>query len=225
MRKIATKYSDFHFFVSGDSPKLLIHSGTHGDESEVTEYVTMALQKYSKELPDFIFVPEVSPLAVKRGTRNNYLNHDMNRKFFSDSNDPEVRANIEVMMGNKFDLFISFHEDPSGPDYYLYDVAYRKATNERVLIHNQLLKRHGVGLLNGVDDPEDESLGYVFSEGYHKLDFQQSSLDDGTISAWVLNRHIADEYLLPEIPGKADLKTKRFIVESFFTEVVLKLFE
>jgi hypothetical protein len=216
--------SNFHYFVSGDKPKILIHCGTHGDEGDVTQYVVKALKKYEKALPPFLFIPEVSPTAIDSCLRNNAFGNDMNRKFFSDSLDQEVKINIEVIKDKKFDLFLSFHEDPHGPDYYLYDVGYRKTENEIAKKHNQLLKSRGIGLLNGVDDSEDEDLGFVFEEGYNKMVFQQSDKDDGTISAWVLNRHIAEEYLLPEIPGKAGSETKEFIVDSFLSEVVLKMF-
>lgn len=216
--------SNFHYYISGDKPKILIHSGTHGDEGDVTQYVMKALEKYEKALPPFLFIPEVSPTAIDSCLRNNAFGNDMNRKFFSDSHDPEVQVNIEVIIDKKFDMFLSFHEDADGPDYYLYDVGYRKTENEVAKKHNQLLKSKGINLLNGVDDPDDEDLGFVFVEGYNKMIFQQSDKDDGTISAWVLNRHMAEEYLLPEIPGKAGGEIKEYMVDSFFSEVVLKSF-
>ncbi len=225
MNKRAANNGDIEYFVSGENPRLLIHSGTHGDEYEVTEFVTKCLEKYKKELPTFIYVPEVSPSAIAEKTRRNKQGHDMNRMFFSDSTDPEVQGNIEVLKDNRFDLFVSFHEDPELNEYYLYDVGYRKDQHTLALKHNQLLKENGVNLLNGVDDIEDTSLGFEFVGGYNKMIFQESQVDDGTISAWVLNRHIADEYLLPEIPGKADRKTKAMIVETFFTDVVIKIFQ
>jgi len=224
MRKVETKNPKFHYFVSGENPKLLIHCGTHGDEYEVTDFVMEALIKYEKILPSFVFVPCVSPSAVENKTRVNNLGKDMNREFFTDSEDHEVQANINIIQDKKFELFVSFHEDPLETNYYLYDVGYRKTKNEFVLKHNRLLKDRGVKLLNGVDDAEDPHLGYDFKEGYRKLIHPENYHDDGTISAWVLNRHIAENYLLPEIPGKASWETKKFIVESFFSEVILKSF-
>ena len=47
MRKnLLQKNSDFHFFESGQKPKLLIHTGTHGDEYEVINIVTECLKNY-----------------------------------------------------------------------------------------------------------------------------------------------------------------------------------
>lgn len=224
MRKVVIDNGKLVYFVSSDEPKLLIHSGTHGDESEVTDFVIESLEKYKDQLPPLIFVPEVSPSAVKLGTRNNYLNHDMNRTFLSDSTDPEVLANIEVVKNKKFDLFVSFHEDPTQTNYYLYDVGYKVPENDLVMKHNMLLKNKGVDLLNGIDDPDDPDLGYELKDGYIKMVHPKNYHDDGTISAWVLNRHITDEYLLPEIPGKHNRDTKRMIVDTFFSEVILKSF-
>lgn len=222
MRRVTTSLPLFDFYISGNNPKLLIHSGTHGDEAEVTEFVIKALQKYEQVLPSFIFVPEVSPSAVALKTRNNARGVDMNRKFFSDSTDPEVQVNIQLIKEQKFDIFVSFHEDSELNEYYCYDVSWKKGVNKFILAHNRLLKEKGVNLLNGIDDEKDEDLGFEFREGYNKLEFLESMKDDGTISAWVLKRHIAEDYLLPEIPGKADRKMKQFIVESFFEEVIMK---
>lgn len=224
MLKVATKYPNFHYFKSGEDPKLLIHSGTHGDEAEVTEFVMEALLKYENLLPSFIFVPEVTPSGVARNTRRNASGRDMNREFFSNSPDPEVQANIEVLTGHKFEIFVSFHEDSELMAYYLYDVGPGEKQNELVLKHNQEMKKRGVELLTGIDDLEDTSLGFEFVEGYNKMSFPEGEPDDGTISAWVLNRGMAKDYLLPEIPGRASLEIKRYIVDSFFSKVILKSF-
>lgn len=224
MRKIKTSNPKFYYFVSGENPKLLIHSGTHGDEYEVTDFVTEAIFKYENELPPFIFVPVVSPSAVERKTRVNESGTDMNRGFFSDSKDPEVQANIEIIKNHKFDLFVSFHEDWEFSEYYIYDWGYSKTKNELVLKHNQWLKNNGIGLFNGVDDPLDLALGYEFVEGYNKSAHVEKDKDDGIISDWILNRKVSKEYLLPEIPQQLSREKKDMIVDSFFSEVILKMF-
>lgn len=224
MQKISAQNPKFYYYVSGDNPKLLIHSGTHGDEYEVTDFVTEAILKYEKQLPSFIYVPAVSPSAVERKTRRNENGNDMNRSFFSDSSDPEVQTNIKIINGHKFDMFVSFHEDWEFSDYYVYDWGYGREENELVLKHNQLLKSKGIGLFNGIDDPRDLSLGYKFVDGYNKFAHIQKDTDDGIISDWILNRKISKEYLLPETPQKLGRESKRTIVDTFFTEVILKSF-
>jgi hypothetical protein len=225
MRKVQVKNSGLSYFVSGDKPRLLIQAGTHGDEYEVTECVLKAMRKYRDVLPPFIFVPIVSPSAVAKKTRANGLGHDMNRSFFSDSGDPEVEQNLKIIQDGRFDLFVSFHEDPTQNQYYVYDIAYHDRPNELVMKHNQRLKSQGICLLNGVDDPDDPDLGYLFTDGYNKLAFPTGHPDNGSISSWVFNRQITKEYLLPEIPGRVDLDVKHFIVETFFSEVILEMFK
>lgn len=224
MQKFQTDLPNFFYYTSGDNPKLLVHTGTHGDEYEVIEIVHKALEKYEKDLPHFLFVPKVSPSAVALKTRTNIRGHNLNRDFFSDSGDEEVRANIQIIKDHKFDLFLSIHEDYEFPEYYIYDWGYNPNPNEDVLRHNRFLKDNGVKLLNGVDDPSDVSLQHEFKDGYNKTVHTKSNVDDGFLSSWILNRHIAKDYLLPEIPMKSPRETKEFIIDTFFRDVVLKYF-
>lgn len=222
MRKIKTKLTDFCYFLSDNEPEILIHAGTHGDEYEVIELVEMALKKYERRMRPFLFVPAVSPSAVSQRTRKSINGLDMNRDFTDSSSDFEIRANMDLLTDKRFDLFVSFHEDPGLREYYIYDVGYSKAESKKILEHNKYLKENGVKLLNGVDDPEDPFLGYEFIDGYLKFVHPEDYHDDGTISAWALNRHICDEYLCPEIPGKLSLEIKKEIVDSFFEKILLR---
>ncbi|KKT73543.1 MAG: hypothetical protein UW68_C0007G0028 [Candidatus Collierbacteria bacterium GW2011_GWB1_44_6] len=221
MQKVVVS-PDFYYFISGSKPKLLIHSGTHGDEFEVIDHVQAAIQKYEKDLPPFIFVPRVSPTAVKNKSRVNTFGHDLNREFFTDSDDFEVQSNIKIIKDMKFDIFVSFHEDWEYPDYYVYDVGYSNRNDRLVLDHNQKLKEKGIGLYTGVDDPEDPDLGFEIVDGYIKMVHPANYHDDGTISAWALNRQIAENYYCLEIPGGAERQIKKFIVDSFFEDVIIK---
>lgn len=220
MRKVILNYS-FYYYVQGENPRLLIQTGTHGDEYAVIEIVKKAIEKYENKLPDFVFVPEVSPSAVAKRTRNNWANRDMNRSFYANLDDPEVKANIEVLKGRHFDLFVSFHEDHEfDNEYYIYDVGSNKQENKLVLKHNQILKEGGITLMNRVDAPEDPELGFLFVDGYKKFEHKDDT--DHGIAGWILDSKIAEEYLMPEIPMKADRETKEMIVNTFFEEVIVK---
>jgi len=220
MRKVILDVS-FCYYISGENPRLLIHTGTHGDEFGVIEIVKKAIEKYEGMLPDFIFVPEVSPSAVAKKTRNNWADRDMNRSFFAHRDDPEVKVNIEVLKNRHFDLFVSFHEDHEFEnEYYIYDVGRGRTENKLVLKHNRVLKERGIRLMNGVDAPEDPNLGYMFVDGYKK--FEHKNDTDHGIAGWIMDTKIAEEYLMPEIPMKADIKTKEMIVETFFEEIIVK---
>lgn len=225
LKKITTPDPDFYYYQSGEDPKLLIHTGTHGDEYQVIDFVYRAVNKYLNNLPALIFVPRVSPSAVKKKTRVNSSGLDVNRIFTSVSKEKEVLTNIKIINNQKFDLFVSIHEDPESWEYYLYDIGYGNDDSQLLLKYSRFLKKSGVKLLNGCDDPDDPSLGYEFKEGYHKFVHKKGEKDNGMVPIWLLNRHLAKDCFLPEIPGKLSLKKKEEVVDSFFTRVIVKYFQ
>lgn len=222
VKKTSVTLPGFEYFIKGTIPKLLIHSGTHGDEFEVIDLVQSALKKYETMLPDFIYVPKVSPSAVKLKTRFTANGHDINRNFFSNSKDPEVVENIKLIKGHKFELMVSFHEDPVSEDFYIYEQSFIPGDNKKIIDFNLQLKENGVKLLNGIDDPDDPSLGYQFVEGYRKFVAKKDEKNTGGhTTTWALTEGIIKQALTPEIPGRLSLDRKRLIVETFFEEVLI----
>lgn len=217
IQKTSNILPDFKYFVKGNNPKLLIHSGTHGDEFDVIEFVIKAVKKYEDRLPDFVFVPVVSPSAVSLKTRVNNNGSDLNRTFFSESNDLEVKANIEAISNNHFDLFVSFHEDFEFMDYYIYDEGFYSYKTNKVLNHNKKLKELGINLFNGVDDP---LLNTEINNGYKKLIVDEDIKNNGMITNWVLSEGIAKDTLTPEIPMKLSSNLKKRLVDTFFEDVL-----
>jgi len=205
----------------GENPKLLIHVGTHGDEHDIVSLVFDAVEKYKDKLPDFIFVPEVSPSAVVARTRVNYSGKDINRIFYSDSKDMEVVENIKIMRGNRFDLMVSFHEDLPVKEYYIYDSGFKISETDAVLKHNKKLQSHGTGLLNGLDDSDDPALGYEFKDGYRRFTEKEGTPSNGMSTVWAMSEGIVKESLTPEIPGKLSIEEKRFIIDSFFSDILV----
>jgi hypothetical protein len=222
LKHASSRLKNFHYYTKGEKPRLLVHSGTHGDEWEVIELVKKALQKYEAKLPDFIFVPEVSPSAVKLRTRVNGNGVDINRIFSSASSDREVRENIAILNGHHFDLLVSFHEDPVSDEYYVYDSGFKTGKTKEILKHNLKLKKSGIKLLNGLDDPDDPELGYEFKDGYRKFVFTHKIKNDGMVSVWSMTQGIVEQAVTPEIPGLLPIKKKQLIVDSFFSEVLVK---
>lgn len=221
VKKTSVTLSGFEYYIKGSIPKLLIHSGTHGDEFEVIDLVQSALKKYESRLPDFLFVPKVSPSAVKLKTRFTANGHDINRNFFSDSDDREVVENIKLLKGYKFDLMVSFHEDPVSDEFYIYEQSFTPGDNKKIIDFNLQLKAHGIRLLNGIDDLDDPSLGYQFVEGYRKFVAKKDEKNTGGHSTtWALTQGITKEALTPEIPGKLSLDKKELIVDNFFVGVL-----
>lgn len=214
----------FEYFTKGSKPRLLLHAGTHGDEYESIDYVTEAIIKYEDLLPSFIYVPHVSPSAVDSKTRKNINDKDLNRVFFDESSEQEVIWNKQVMTGNKFDLAVTFHEDPEFREYYIYDEGKDLVPTKLVLDHNKYLHNNFVELLTGYDDPKDPDLAIHFTDGYKRFELENDH-ESGMVTTWALHKGIIEHILVPEVPGQFNLKMKKFVVDSFFRKVILKYFK
>ena len=222
VKKVSETLDGFEYYIKGENPTLLIHSGTHGDEFEVINIVRKCVEKYEDRLPDFVFVPKVSPSAVKARLRVNSNGFDLNRIFFSDSKEIEVIENIKALDGYKFDTMVSFHEDPVLEEYYIYDSGFDLNESEKLKSHNQKLKKLGFKLLNGLDDPDDPSLGYEFKEGYRKFIEGKDDKSNGMITVWAMVEKGVSECMVPEIPGMLSPKEKEIIVDTFFCDLLIK---
>ena len=220
-RRVSVTNPDFYYFTSGEKPRLLVHTGTHGDEWESIDLVKKATERVGSGLPSFVYFPEVSPSAVAARTRVNSFGHDINRIFSTDSDDPEVVENIRPLIGKRLALLVSFHEDVGVDYYYVYDTGLSEGENLKVLKHNKKLAEAGIKLFSGTDDPADPNLGYIFKDGYRKFVHKKGDPHNGFIVEWLLNNGVVTECLNPEIPGNLDTKTKKFIIESFFEDVLI----
>jgi hypothetical protein len=206
------KHNGLAYFQTGNLPRLLIHSGTHGDEYGVIEPVKRVVKKYQKKLPEYLLVPEVSKSAVGLKTRKNRYGRDLNRHFSRRSKDPEIRANIELLYGRSFELCLNFHEDLDHKDlFYLYD-THRMSRKSKVRL-NRSLEKIGIGRFSGIDDPEDPELGNRIREGYRDDGAKKDHYDSGMLSAFGIRSELIKRTLTIEVPGKAPMATKTLIVE------------
>lgn len=213
--------AEIKYFVKGENPTLLIHSGTHGDESGVIESVKLAVNKYENQLPEFIFVPMVSPSAVKRKTRENIDGVDMNRSFYDGCRIPEVQANMEIMKGMSFDMMISFHEDTDADaKFYLYDIRGSNLGNTEKWKHfkNEVIAS-GFELLTGLDDPADPKLSYLFVDGYRH--FNLGDVKEA-LSYWAADHRIIKKSLEPEIPTHLTREKKNELVDLIFRHFLIR---
>lgn len=211
------------YYINGKNPKLLILSGTHGDEYEIIECLRKEIYKRLEKLPDFLYIPVVSPSAVDQRKRQNKDGKDLNRSFFDNSNINEVKTNISILEGHHFDICLSFHEDPEYKDFYMYDFhgadLEKSSTLEKL---RKEIRSLGVGLLNGIDDPSDPTLGNVFLNGYKYYPPNESGdTSSGFFAYWAFSKGIIKRYINPEIPGKLDPNTKEKIVDIIFRNIIL----
>lgn len=221
IRKTSQVLPGFEYFIKGDNPKILLHAGTHGNEYESIDFVTECIKKYENLLPNFIYVPKVSPSAVKLKTRKNKNGLDLNRAFFDNENDVEVRVNISILQKFKFDLMITFHEDPEKDEYYLYDEGYTFPLYTKIVKYHEKLSQMGIKLLNGIDDPYDPHLNFKFLNGYRQFKFSKEFKNNGSITGWLLSQKRVNDTLTVEVPGKGNLKIKDEIIDSFFINVLM----
>ncbi len=217
--------AEWTYLVHGENPKLLIDSGVHGDEYETIDLVSEYLQNNLDKMPDFIYIPVVSPTAVALKTRNNHLNMDVNRHFFDSSID-EVTAYAEIIKNYQFDLCVTWHEDDTKDGFYLYDSGDMEGTKLLDGLRKQVTN-FGVPLFSGIDWEGDEkfetdpTMGAVIKNGY--VGQEKRSGSNGQFFTWSIGAKYIKRIVNPEIPGKLDIQTKKKLVELFFDQVVLPL--
>jgi len=216
------------YFQSGNEPKLLIVGQTHGDESEIVPLVENVLFNHCSELPPFLFVREISPSASKLGTRENIDGLDLNRSFIVPPPTEEVKQMMELWSKYVFDIFLTFHTDPTAADFYLYDGTKDEDHEKRRLdvtegfsLLQQDLRNLGIQLRNGIDDSDDPTLGYMTHNGYVYWPMSTKINDHATDYWLIMNTGGARQVINPEIPGKASLEQKEKIIDSIIRRLIL----
>jgi hypothetical protein len=209
------KRNDITYFVRGSHPTLVIWSGTHGDETEVTECVTDYIHRHEQDLPDYIYIPEVSPSAVAQKTRRNKHGRDLNRHFRDESIDEEAQTIMDIMRPFSTPLGITFHEDPDRTNsFYLYDSSVM--TEEELVRYRFAIRETGAKLYTGIDDPADKDLSLHIEEGYISTTIEPQEIDTGFSMRWLIEHNVSKRVFNPEIPGKANMKLKQKLVDATF---------
>ena len=204
------------YFVKGENPKLLLLTGMHGDESGVIDSVTSYVEQNAEKLPDFLYIPQVSPSAVAAKTRINSFNHDVNRQFFDDPKDPEVANTITIISPHHFNLCLNFHEDPDlTREFYLYDTHLMPA--QELEEYKKYILNAGAILHTGIDDAFDENLKLQVNDGYVSTPQGFFPAAAGFAGVYLIDHSIVKRFINPEIPGKGDAALKNRLVASMFS--------
>lgn len=103
--------------------KVGIFAGIHGDEpagSQATRELAAWARRRPAELAGFelTLFPVCNPYGCKAGTRHSPCGMDLNREFWTGSDQPEVRALEKELRAGHFDLIIALHEDDTSSGIY-----------------------------------------------------------------------------------------------------------
>ncbi|HSW89339.1 MAG TPA: hypothetical protein VLH19_00525 [Patescibacteria group bacterium] len=211
--------TNLEYFISGTHPRLLIGSGIHGNEYESIPFITAYLEKHEEKLPDFIYIPSLSPTAAAHKTRQNSEGLDVNRSFIGEGRCEESRAIIKFLSDFSFDQFLSFHEDPDNSAFYLYDAHGGLTAEVWNNLHTELTVQK-IPLFTGIDDSDDLALGYRVKNGYCKWSFSKPS--DHSIETWSVQSGIADSAVVIEVPGLISKADKKKTVEAVLSSLIKK---
>lgn len=107
----------------GNSSRVLISAGIHGDEPGGVESLLSFLQNkhYSPYLEkwEITLLPCINPHGYEFGTRENHEGKDLNRLFKVDKPPTEVSF-AQSILSTPYELTIELHEDNESTGYYLY---------------------------------------------------------------------------------------------------------
>ena len=108
----------------GDTPiRIGVFAGIHGDEPEGAHAVIQFI-KLLEASPDFVtgyylsFYPVTNPTGFEDGTRQSRGGRDLNREFWKNSREPEVRLLQAELVSRSFDGVISLHTDDTSDGFY-----------------------------------------------------------------------------------------------------------
>lgn len=199
------------YYQHGEHPRILFLSGMHGDEYQSAEILAMLLQKEHLVHVPFLYIPAVSPSAVKNGTRKNADGHDINRQFINEISDSEAKRIVDIVSLHSFTSVFDIHEDPDRTsEFYLYDS--QRMSADVLNQYRRTIEHSGTKLFTGLDDPDDHDLGCHIDQGYYY--FRNLKNTEGFFSKWALEKGIAKRIFTVEIPGKATRDKKQQILET-----------
>ena len=108
----------------GDTPiRVGIFAGVHGDEPEGTHAIVQFI-KLLEAKPELAmgyylsFYPVCNPTGLEDNTRHSRRGKDLNREFWKNSDQPEVRLLQAELISRSFQGIISLHTDDTSDGFY-----------------------------------------------------------------------------------------------------------
>jgi murein peptide amidase A len=141
----------------GDVIRVGLFAGIHGDEPEgvhaLVRFLTLLQRDPQLATGYCLFVyPVCNPTGYEDRTRQSRNGRDLNREFWRDSNEPEVKLLQSELTAHAFHGIISLHTDDTSDGFYGYAHG---ATLTKDLVEpaleavEQLLPRNGSDVIDG----------------------------------------------------------------------------
>jgi hypothetical protein len=108
----------------GDTPiRIGIFAGVHGDETEgvhaIVQFIKLLESKPELAAGYYLsFYPVCNPTGFEDGTRFSRNGKDLNREFWKNSSEPEVRLLQAELISRSFQGIISLHTDDTSDGFY-----------------------------------------------------------------------------------------------------------
>lgn len=136
-----TRYGLPRFFFSGpkaahDRIRIGIFAGVHGDEPAGCEAAVQLLEELVQNPErargyDLVVYPVCNPTGYQDNTRETRAGKDLNREFWKDSAEPEVRILEAELTAHRFDGIVTLHADDTCNGLYGY--THGRVLNESLL--------------------------------------------------------------------------------------------
>jgi len=197
---------------------ILLLSGIHGDEYEVISSITKYLKVNKEKRNLFLYIPKVSPSAIKHKTRNNKNNIDINRSFLNNTKDSEILALKNKLKGFSFSAAFAFHEDCDRKnEFYMYS---SHNINPQIFLNlKKQLNAINISLFNGIDDPSDPVLNNPIHNGLLVSPIKKEG--KGTLWPWLQKNNSITYCIDFEIPMKASQCIKDRLIYILFETLIL----
>ena len=124
--------------IAGHDPiKLAFFGGIHGDEPAGAAALIQLVAELSRKPEraagyELDFFPVVNPSGYASGTRANHAGKDLNREFWRNSTEVEVRCIESELRARRFDGIVTLHADDTCEGVYGY--AHGRTLNEALLV-------------------------------------------------------------------------------------------
>lgn len=108
---------------AGDLLKVGIFGGIHGDEPSGAA-ACIELARWASGGPADLagyalhLYPECNPTGLAAGTRHSHAGLDLNREFWTGSDQPEIRRLEAELRAERYDVIIALHEDDTSDGLY-----------------------------------------------------------------------------------------------------------